>query len=81
MHIIVCAQLVSIDSWRLGLALADIFRRISRTNGSHASAIRMASKQRALLHGSPSANAALFVIVIVVELSYTYIKYIQYNSI
>ena len=70
MHIIVCAQLVSIDSWRLGLALADIFRRISRANGSHASAIRMASKQRALLHGSPSANAALFVIVIVVELSW-----------
>ena len=70
MHIIVCAQLVSIDSWRLGLALADIFRRISRANGSHASAIRMASKQRALLHGSLSANAALFVIVIVVELSW-----------
>jgi hypothetical protein len=69
MHIIVCTPLVSIDSWRLGLALADIFRRISRTNGSHASAIRMASKQRALLPGSPSANAALFVIVIVVELS------------
>ena len=67
MHLIVCAPVVSIDSWGLGVALADIFRRICGTNGSHSSAIRMASKQRALLQRSPSADEALFVLVIVIE--------------